>query len=327
MLKTTKYLFLFCVLSSFAAFISAAELSLQKTGQGYDVLIDGKLFAGYKTDYQGTPIVYPLYGPGGQKMSRDFPMAERSDNSEAKDHPHHRSLWFTHGEVNDCNFWMLGKEKIVHRSFRKAESGGKTAEIVTENDWLDKKSQPLCTDVRTLRFGQIDGKNGVIRFIDFDIAIKAVQDSVIFCDTKEGTFGIRVPGTMDVTAKKRNPLWGGHIVNAEGLKDGATWGKRSPWTDYSGPAAETSAGVAILNHPSSFRYPTYWHVRDYGLFAANPFGIHDFESKAGTPGDHKMKHGDSFTLRYRVLLHNGTAEEAGVAEAFKQYAEDTPQPM
>ncbi|MDR0869387.1 MAG: PmoA family protein [Planctomycetaceae bacterium] len=316
-----KHFALFCVLFLFAVSLSAAELSLKKTDEGYDVLLGGTLFASYLTDYKGTPIVYPIYGPGGQKMTRDFPMSEHSDNSEAKDHPHHRSLWFTHGEVNDCNFWMLNAQKIVHRKFDKTESSGSIAEIITQNDWLDKKEQPLCQDVRTLRFGQLNGKNGAVRYIDFDITVKAVQDSVIFRDTKEGTFGIRVPGTMDLTAKKRNPLWGGHIVNAEGIKDEETWGKRSAWVDYFGPVDGKTAGIAVLNHPSSFRYPTYWHVRDYGLYAANPFGIHDFEKKSGQPGEHKLKNGETFTLRYRVLFHNGTADEADIADAFRQYAE------
>lgn len=295
----------------------ASEVSLKKTDVGYEVLIDGKLFAGYVTNFQGTPIVWPIIGPNGHRMTRDFPMEKRRDGSEAHDHPHHRSLWFTHGEVNNANFWHLNKQKVVHQNFLKAECDGKTAVLVTENFWLDEKDESLCSDERTLRFG-MDGK---LRYIDFDITVKAVQDEVVFKETKEGTFAVRVPGTVDVKAKTRNSDWGGHIVNAEGHKDEDAWGKRSAWVDYYGPVEGETAGIAILNHPTSFRYPTFWHVRDYGLFAANPFGDHDFDKQniAKGTGEFKMNKGESFTLRYRVLFHEGDAESAGIAEAFERY--------
>jgi hypothetical protein len=308
------------ILTVFVIFLTV-QLNAQ---ENYEVKIDGQPFATYMTDYRGAPVIWPIIGPTGKKMTRDYPMLEHDDKSEAKDHPHHRSLWFTHGNVNGLDFWSALKEtqstkgKIVHRRFVKTENDGKTTVLVTENDWLETENKTLCSDVRTLRFGV----TGEMRFIDFEIIVTAVQDSVVFGDTKEGTFGIRVPGTMDLTAKKREPNsdWGGHIVNAEGIKDGAAWAKRSSWVDYYGPVEGETLGIAVLNHPSSFRYPTYWHVRDYGLFAANPFGVHDFEKKEEKTGEHKMQKGDSFTLRYRILFHKGDAESAGIAEAYKKYA-------
>lgn len=295
--------------------VLAEEVSLKKTDRGYDVLIDGRLFAGYITDQQGTPIIWPIIGPTGKKMTRDYPMIEREDNSEAKDHPHHRSFWFNHGKVNDANFWGRGKDRIVHQKFAEAECDGKTAVLVTENDWIDAKGNTLCRDTRTMRFGTTGG----MRYIDFDVTVTAEQTPVVFVDTKEGSFGIRVPGTMDVRAVKRDPAWGGHIVNAEGFRDGDAWAKRSAWVDYYGPVEGETLGIAVLNHPSSFRYPTYWHVRDYGLLAANPFGEHDFKRIKEMTGELRMNKGDSFTLRYRVLFHRGDAAEAGIAEAFRKY--------
>lgn len=297
------------------------KISLRKTDAGYEILLDGAFFAAYVADCRGTPVVWPIFGPTGKKMTRDYPMLERNDKTEAKDHPHHRSLWFTHGEVNDSNFWHLEGEKVVHRKFSKAETDGREATLVTENDWIGKRDEILCKDVRTLRFGVLKGKNGPMRHIDFDITVTAVRDGVVFGDTKEGTFGVRIAGTMDLTAKKRDSNWGGHIVNAEGIKDRATWAKRSAWVDYYGPVEDETLGIAILNHPSSFRYPTYWHVRDYGLYAANPFGRHDFENKKEKTGEHKMNKGESFTLRYRVIFHTGDADSAGIAEAFEEYSE------
>jgi hypothetical protein len=104
----------------------------------------------------------------------------------------------------------------------------------------------------------------------------------------------------------------GRIVNARGERDDAAWGKRAEWCDYSGPVAGRTYGVAILDHPSNPRYPTWWHVRDYGLFAANPFGVHDFEKRSKGTGDLVVPPGNPVTFRYRVLLHRGDAASARV---------------
>ena len=149
--------------------LHAGELSLHPTDQGCEVRIDGKLFAGFLKDYKGSPIVWPIIGPTGKKMTRDFPMIERNDNSEAKDHPHQQSMWFRHGDVNELNFWAL-KQPIAHRKFNKAESDGKMVELITENDWMDKDGKPICTDILTLRFGTLEGKK-----VRFGISISTLR--------------------------------------------------------------------------------------------------------------------------------------------------------
>ena len=109
---------------------------------------------------------------------------------------------------------------------------------------------------------------------------------VKFGDTKEGSFGVRVAGSMKVTSKPA-----GHVINTHGDKDGNAWGKAAPWVDYYGSAVPKGkvVGIAIMNHPSSFRYPTYWHVRTYGLFTANPFGLHHFKGDNSIDGAHQME--------------------------------------
>jgi hypothetical protein len=145
--------------------------------------------------------------------------------------------------------------------------------------------------------------------------VKATAGPVTFGDTKEGAFGVRVPTTMDVNSKM-----GGKIVNAEGLMDDAAWGKQSPWVDYFGPVEGETLGVAILNHPSSFRYPTYWHVRTYGLFAANPFGVKDFTKDKEKSGAYTIESGKTMNLRYRVIFHSGDQAAAKIADRFAEYS-------
>jgi len=91
--------------------------------------------------------------------------------------------------------------------------------------------------------------------------------------------------------------------------------------DYSGEVDGESLGVAIFDNSSNLKHPTYWHAREYGLFAVNPFGEHDFYHDSKRDGSVTIPENQSLTLRYRVLIHHGDAAEARVAEAYRRYAE------
>jgi len=293
--------------------VGAAEVTAEPSEKGAVVKIDGQLFTEYVVDAglepKLGPILWPIIGPTGKPVTRAHPMAEGPN--ERKDHPHHRSLWFNHGDVNGLSFWHL--ETIRHREFVKMESG-RQAVIITRNDWLAPNGQRVCEDERKLIFGA----DGDARWIDFDITLKATDGPVKFGDTKEGTMGVRVAGTMKVDAKL-----GGRIVNSEGQTDRDAWGKQAAWVDYHGPVDGQIVGIAVMNHPSSFRFPTYWHVRTYGLFAANPFGLHNFKGSDEYDGSHTLAQGESITLRYRFLFHKGDEKMGKVAQAFAAYAHDS----
>ncbi len=289
----------------------AAEFSVKKHDRGVTVEIDGKLFTEYLIETGPKPILWPIIGPTGVAMTRAFPMEKIE--GEKQDHPHQRSLWFTHGDVNGIDFWseLKGHGSIVHREYVAAKGGDGSAVIATRNDWLGPDGKKQCEDERTLTFGADDK----VRTIEFDITLKASEGPVTFGDTKEGTMGIRIPTVMDVNSKK-----GGRIVTSEGLADTAAWGKPAAWVDYHGPLEGKVVGIAILNHPSSFHYPTRWHVRDYGLFAANPFGLKDFEKDDKLKGGYTIPAGESITLRYRFVFHEGDEKAAGIAQLFEHYA-------
>ena len=287
-----------------------SRMQLNETSYGYEVTIDGKTFVGYHRDFKGTPILWPVIGPNEKQMTRAFPMSDAA-SGEKKDHPHHRSIWFTQDGVNGNRHWNDGT--IAHQEFLKAECDGQNAVIATKNHWLDKESKAvICSDIRTVTFGMIDG----LRYIDYDVVLTAEQDEVTIGDTKEGTFGIRVPTSVDVDSKK-----GGTIVNAQGDKDGAAWAKRSNWVDYSGPIDGEIMGLTVFNHPASFRHPTWWHVRTYGLFAANPFGIKDFDKSLEQDGTVVLKKGESLEFYHRVILHAGNAESLDIENLYKKYTE------
>ena len=294
-------------------FLAAANFEVSQEEDGVTVKLDGKLLTRYVVKSGSKPILWPLIGPTGDEITRQYPM-RKALPSEKSDHVHHRSFWFTHGDVNGISFWHEDPGKtgdIVHREFVKV-SGGQQAQIITRNDWIGPKKKRHCEDIRTLTFG-VD--NGNV-WIDFDTTVTASDGDATFGDTKEGCFGVRVAGTMKITSKL-----GGKIINSEGHTDAGAWGKAAAWCDYHGPVNGKHVGVAILNHPQSLRYPTHWHVRTYGLFTANPFGLSYFEKKPRGTGDLVLKKGESFSLFYRVLLHKGDEKEGGVKAAFEKYAE------
>lgn len=291
----------------------AAGVRITPLADRVRVDVNGRLLTEYFFTNVPRPYCYPLIGPGNLAMTRSWPMA--SPPGEAHDHPHHRSFWFAHGKVNGQDFWSEEKSfgKIVHQGFDETSSGTNVGVIKARNHWVAADGKIVCSDERTLKF--YTPVRAGEQVLDFEITLKASQGELTLGDTKEGTFALRVAESMRLKGGQ------GHILNSEGARDDKTWGKRANWCDYSGPVNGQAAGIAIFDHPGNPRHPTWWHVRDYGLFAANPFGRHDFEKlKDTTAGDLRVPAGDSVTFRYRVLLHLGELTAAQLDERYRECA-------
>jgi len=274
--------------------------------------INGALFTEYFFKDVPRPYYYPLIGPGGAAMTRNWPM--NTTPNEDHDHPHHQSRWFAHGAVNGQDFWseQNGFGKIVHEGFDEVKSGKVEGVIRSKDKWVAASGAIVCTDERTLRLYRPASPGE--RLFDFEITLHASNGDVVFGDTKEGAMAVRLAETM----KTKNGH--GHIVNSAGMRDDETWGKRADWCDYSGLVDGKTAGMAILDHPQNPRHPTWWHVRDYGLFAANPFGRHDFEKLSDkSAGNLTIPAGKSVTFRYRFYLHEGDEQQAKVSEKYQDY--------
>ena len=280
----------------------------------YEVSVDGQLFTrlGYQVDAP-KPYCWPLLSASGLAVTRAYPMEQVA--GETSDHPHHRSLWFTHGDINGVDFWSESPEagKVVHREFGNYSrtSGPAMARVRSSSDWLAPGRRLVCQDVREITVYRVPGA----RLLDFVITLQASQGPLRFGDTKEGTFGLRVADTMRLLGGQ------GHILSSAGLRDRDTWGKQAAWCDYSGPVTGKTVGITVFDHPANLHHPTYWHVRDYGLFAANPFGVHDFTSTQGEPGAYTLPAGQSLTFRYRILVHEGPPDAQALEAQFRQYAQ------
>ncbi len=282
------------------------------------VELNNVLFTEYHFANVPRPVLYPVFGPGHISMTRDWPM--RDSANEEKDHPHHRGLWFTHGSVNGVDFWTENGKfgKIVHDKFTKIDSG-KEGVIRSENKWISADGKVICRDQRSL----IIHGNTNPRILDFNITITASEGDLVFGDTKEGSMAFRVNESMRLKPNEFNKSKQlGQIFQNTGVTGAETWGKRAAWTEYHGPINGQMVGVAMFDHPKNPRHPTWWHVRDYGLFAANPFGVHDFEQKPKGEGDLKVPAGQSVTFRYRFVLHDGDEQHANISELYKEYSSE-----
>jgi hypothetical protein len=269
--------------------LARERFELIREEDGTVVKVGGELFTKYNHLFQNKTVLYPIIGPTGKAMTREL--------DSGGDHIHHASMWFTHGDVNKVDFWHFGG-LIEHKEYLEA-TGGDTAVLKTSSIWNDGDKMAIGEEVRWMEFGEACGK----RWIDFDITFTALAP-VSFGKTKEGSFGVRV--RPDMTVDKG----GGTILNSSGQKDKGAWSKAAKWVDYTAKIEGETIGVAIFNHPDSFRHPTPWHVRTYGLFCANPFMHVGLD----------LKEGQSFRMKHKIVFHSGTTEDAGIAALYAEYA-------
>lgn len=286
---------------------STVQIRSDAAGKQYAVSIGGKAFTTYLygPEFPDKPFFYPVMSPNGARVNREFPMVAKVPG-ESSDHPHHQSLFFAYDEVNGIHFWNpdTSGRRIVHRD-AKVEGNA----LVALLDWKDKDGNVVLEETKRVTFG---GAADVF-WMDHDITLTA-KIPVTFGDTKEGAFGLRLNDTL-----KEQAPGSGHYINAEGLGGGDVWGKTSPWVAIRG-AVKDAAGdkdvtVAIFAHPSGVNYPPYWHARDYGLFAVNPFGRKGYDP-AQPERAMKLGAGERVHLRFRLSVYAGKVEKTRLDQDF-----------
>ncbi len=314
---------------------NALAQAVGKTGGGWSirgtdpikVFHGGNLVTSYQPGLkEGKPFFYPVIGPTGENMTRHWPMLEGHED-EDEDHIHHRGMWYGLGKVNGLDFWHFhGDEKkqdgrqfgmILHRGMNGVTMSKDDITFKTRSEWVsaDDVERRILSDQREFRlFYRKDGS----LVVDATITLIADAGDVTISDDKEGAWSIRTLPTLRLEGEVAK----GRILNSEGIKDREAWGKRAAWVDYFGTDREgNEVGIAILDHPSNLRYPTWWHARHYGLFTANPFGQGHFEKEApDDAGNHVIANGDSLTFRYRTIFHEGDAEAAAIEQASKDFS-------
>lgn len=299
-----------------------AQVNVSHSGDKISITVDGK----HESDLylaSPKPYLHPLRSASGKIVSRMYPMAERE--GEMKDHPHHRGLFYAHGDVNGVDFWAnesiykrdnLGLIELI--TVEDTQSGASQGSLRVRFAWKSPKGELLLEEDRTMVFHKAPGQ----RAIDIDLRLTA-KSNVRFGDTKEGTFALRTSPEFELAGNPKapkTPQRTGRMVNANGVEGKEIWGKRAPWVDYSAVVDGEKLGIAMLEHPENPRYPTYWHARDYGLFSLNPFGVRDFERNKDLDGSLTLSPGQSVRFRYRILIHSGDEKEANIAEVYERYS-------
>jgi hypothetical protein len=322
------------------AFAAGAAKGVQvvadEANRRVDITIDGKPFTSYiwPTSLK-KQVLYPLITEEGVTVTRGYPLEPRPN--ERVDHPHHAGLWFNYGDVNGFDFWNNSDAikpearskmgTIHHTRIVSTKSGPDSGELVVESVWITGENKPILNESTHYVFTRRDHA----RVIDMAVTLTAL-DHTVFHDDKEGLLGLRVARWLESPDEKGgtftdangnptqvaaapadpsapNPATGQYRTS-EGVVGGAAWGTRGRWCALTGHTGDSQINIAIMDHPANPGYPTYWHARGYGLFAANPLGRSIFDPKQPA-FNFTLEKGQSATFRYRIILssHAANAEE------------------
>jgi len=323
--------------TALAAPTKGVQVVADEAQRRVDITIDGQPFTSYiwPTNLK-KPVLYPLIDADGVTLTRGFPPRP----GERVDHPHHVGLWFNYARVNNFDFWNNSEAikpenqakmgTIVFDKLLSTRSGQNQGELSALSTWIDGKDHPILEE--TTRFVFTTSKGA--RVIDRMATLKSL-DHVVFEDEKDGMLGMRVASWLELPTAgggvyvdshgvetkvaTASPDATGDYLTSEGIKGDAAWSTRGRWCALTGHNKNGhTVTIAIFDEPKNPGYPTTWHARGYGLFAANPLGISVFNPKE-KPMNFTLEKGQSATFRYRIVIytHAATPEELNrQADAF-----------
>ena len=297
-----------------------------EAGRRVDVTIDGKAFTSYvwPTSLM-KPVLYPLITDEGITVTRGYPLAPLP--GERVDHPHHAGMWFNYGNANGFDFWnnstaIKPEDKHKYGTIRQVgivatRSGKDSGELVVDSIWQTGEGK----DILKQRTKYVFAKRKGARVIDQEVTLEAL-DHVVFNDDKEGLLGMRVASWLESPEEKGGIFMDangkptkvdavpdskatGVYLTSEGVSGPKVWATRGRWCSLTGKNPEgKTVTVAIIDEPKNPGYPTYWHARGYGLFAANPLGANVFDPKAPKFA-YTIEKGKTAAFKYRVVLYDG----------------------
>jgi len=304
-----------------------------------DIVVGGKPFTSYiwPTTVK-KPVLYPLQSANGVIITRGFPPRP----GERVDHPHHVGLWLNHESVNGVDFWNNSDAMkpadaakmgtILHKRVVSATGGADRGELETEMEWVMPGGRPILRERTQFVFSG----DATTRRIDRITTLTALDERVVFGDAKDGMLGMRVArqleqpsdeklvftdiaGRATTVAKMDNAGVTGEYTSSEGKKGDAVWATRGRWVMLAGKIGDEALTVAMVDHPSNPGYPTYWHARGYGLFAANPLGQKVFSNGRETL-NLTIEPRASITFRHRILVLAGTAAPRQLEHEFAAFS-------
>lgn len=311
------------VFSGSVLLLGAASIKLQRSDDTIDVRIDGRPFTTYYFSKEtAKPYLMPLRTASGVIVTRGFPVVNdvSAGNPKASSfEPHQRPLYFGHGDIDGLDFWAEpafakyytdhGQQAYGHMIVKNVEEDDTSGTIHARFTLNGPNNRVIGEETQSFQFGG----DSISRTIDCQFVLHATNGPLDLGDTKEGTFAIRLAPELSAPHD--------HMVNSKAAAgEKAIWGKPADWVSYSGTIDGKPVTVTVFDSPESFRHPTTWHARAYGLFAANPFGLREFTGDPNKDGSWTIPEGKSLRFVYRVIIRDGEFPESQINEAYKQYA-------
>jgi len=284
-----------------------------------DCLIGGKLFTSFLySSNLAKPALFPVNSPSGIMVCRGYLIAPLPGDSN--DHLHHTGIFFGYGNVDGNDFWRTSAGSVRHIKTTQMTGGDGQGKLSIIAHWIDKNGKLLLEEKRDMTFYASDNEYS----IDFSVDLTAKDKKIVFGDTKEGMFAIRVADWMRENASGK---WkgSGRYFSSEGAEtEKNIWGRRAKWVCLQAEKDGKPLGIAIFNHPSSVNYPTYWMVRAYGLFSADPLGQEEFQKKLKAenpkPFNLTLQPGQSAHFRFLIIIYEGPKTKEQLEKQFEQFS-------
>ena len=297
-----------------------------------DIFIGGKLFTSFLyPDSLEKPVLYPVYAANGTAVTRGFPLNPQP--GDPIDHPHHIGIWFNFENLNGLDFWnnsyaIAASKKQLYGWIKTDKilqtSNGKTGILSYHANWINKQNKILAQETTRFEFSGTAQQ----RIIDRVTTITA-DTTLLFTDAKDGLLGMRLAHALQIPTSKdqkftddkgnvtivkggTDNIPNGNYLSSEGKTGDSVWSTRGRWCKVFGKMSSDSVSVVIIDHPANTNYPTFWHARGYGLFAANPLGEKIFTNNQSLK-NLQLKKGETVTFRYRIVVDEGR-ETMGVDE-------------
>jgi Family of unknown function (DUF6807) len=298
------------------------QVTITQLKDAIEVNVDGALFTALHIEKEPRKLyLHPLLTASGRRVTRAFPMEQV--RGESTDHPHQRGVWIGAEQLSDMDFWENEPSdknpkagSVVLTRVSDARSGPGEGRFTLHANWISPAGANPLVETRTMTFRAPTSNQ---RIVDIDLRL-AAKSTVTFADNHDAILGLRL-------AKAFEEAEGGRAVNAEGVTG---WeqlrGARSAWVDWRATVDGEEVGVAVMDAPTNFRFPTPWHVRDYALLFASPFAFRTYNPSAAD-GSLTLKPGDDLRLRYRILVHSGAVDVKSAFQEFAAAMSNSPKPV
>lgn len=305
-------LYISCIL---VAPFSSADFTFEQDGGRMSVLENGELVTVYnfadesekgKADsdlWDRSNYFYPVIGMNGRNISSNYP----------SDHVHHRGIFWCWPEckVGDkrLDMWLLQDTRYQYQGIETiTDDAAGTARMSIVNSWVYKDDPvPIVNEEVTVDFHPATETH---RIIDFTLTITNVHQEPV---TIQGATDKGYGGFKFRLDAERKPFT---FVSRQGAQEEDTWHVDSPWMDTTWEDTDgATQGVAIFQHLNNPDYPhDGWMIRHYGI--VGPAWPHE-EARV-------LKTGEAITLKYRLVLHSGDTDAAGIADLHDGYVVGVP---